>query len=912
MGKKLFFGALTIFLLAILNPFSIQPDSISKVERTYIRPTQKGKKKTIDERAMFSDARILDEYYKQVNPLTGEISKTDKQLEFSQARNSQINDGSLNRRLMESDYINRGPTNFGGRSRSLVIDRSDTSGNTMLAGAVSGGVFRTTNGGASWNKVSSNEEIHNVTTIVQDPRTGFENIWYYGTGESYIGSSQGSLSGSFYLGQGIWQSTDGGISWLQMPSTASQQEQVDSFFDIVMRLAIHPNTGDLYMAGLSRLLRFDGNSWFSEIQNSDSEFWSDEETDIVFTTDGRAYAGFSGGNDNVKGVWTSPNGIGNWTLINDGFFIPTGRVVLAIAPSNENKLYTLFVNGNTGSCTGPTQEADLWLWDQTTQTYTDYTNVLPFEGGCLEYTDPFFVQGGWDLCVSVKPDNENFVVIGGTNAYKKEDITDSSTRFIRIGGYFSDSQYGYYTGGTGIPHHPDIHDLVFSSSNPNILFSATDGGLHRTDDISATTVGWQNLNNNYQTYQFYHVGIDPLTGSDMIIGGAQDNGTNIGGTGFGLPDLTTQFEAGGGDGVAVHISRYQGACLGFAGSQLGPIIRASCDLSTLDEITPTFAQSQFVTYFYLDPDNNNALYYAGLNWLYKTTDASNVTSSTWVSMGNTSTAFGDNDNFQTFSTSKDTYNASTSYLLMGGDSGHIYRLDDPWNAVNIASSTDITPSNATLAFPSIVTGLAIHPTNNDIVLATYSNYGINSIFITTDATNSNPSWTLVERNLSAHSVRSAAITEVDGETLYFVGTARGLYSSSNPSTQDWVREAPNQIGFALVSSLSYRHSDNHLLIGTFGNGIYEAVLSPSLGVNELDDISNLIRLYPNPAVSNLNIKFPGNNIDLSYNILNLLGQQIVRGDLNNNSIDVSNLKTGMYIIELTGHNKKGIKRFIIK
>ena len=252
-------------------------------------------------------------------------------------------------------------------------------------------------------------------------------------------------------------------------------------------------------------------------------------------------------------------------------------------------------------------------------------------------------------------------------------------------------------------------------------------------------------------------------------------------------------------------------------------------------------------------------------------------------------------------------------MLIGDDGGHIFRLDDPWNTPSIAfSAIDITPSGATIAFPSIVTGLAVHPTNNDIVLATYANYGTQSIFITTDATSNNPTWTLVERNLSAHSIRSAAITEEDGETLYFVGTARGLYSSSDPTAENWVREAPDQIGFALVSSLDYRHSDNHLLIGTFGNGMYEAVLSPSLGINDFDDITNSITVYPNPVESDLNIKVSGDNANLSFRVLNLLGQQAANGKLNNNSIDVSNLKAGMYILELRGSTTKGVKRFIKK
>ncbi|EAR13481.1 hypothetical protein PI23P_03267 [Polaribacter irgensii 23-P] len=47
---------------------------------------------------------------------------------------------------------------------------------------------------------------------------------------------------------------------------------------------------------------------------------------------------------------------------------------------------------------------------------------------------------------------------------------------------------------------------------------------------------------------------------------------------------------------------------------------------------------------------------------------------------------------------------------------------------------------------------------------------------------------MVERNLSAHSIRSAAIIQVGSQTVYLVGTARGLFSSSDPTSKDWEME----------------------------------------------------------------------------------------------------------------------------
>jgi hypothetical protein len=76
--------------------------------------------------------------------------------------------------------------------------------------------------------------------------------------------------------------------------------------------------------------------------------------------------------------------------------------------------------------------------------------------------------------------------------------------------------------------------------------------------------------------------------------------------------------------------------------------------------------------------------------------------------------------------------------------------------------------------------------------------------------------------------------------------------------------------------------------------------------------SQNFEIYPNPVASNLNIKISGDDSNISFTILNILGQQVLSGKLNTNSIDVSNLKAGLYLIELTGNTKKGVQRFIKK
>jgi len=888
MKKLLSFFLIPVIIIGIILV------TFQKTNRTRDFSEKKGKK-TVEERQLYSIERARHEFNMQKNPITGEIPPEEKQKEYQNAILAKQQ--SSGQRTTSSVYTQRGPSNLGGRTRALVIDKTDNTSNTIIAGGVSSGVFRTTDGGANWTKVSSNDEIHNVTAIAQDPRSGFQNIWYYGTGE-WSGNS--ATLGSAYRGLGIWKSTDNGINWSQIIETNSVFELFDSYLDYVMALEVSPINGDLMIAATGKISRYDGTNIFIEKEEpSGGTGW----TDVIINSEGVVYAAIEG-TSSQNGVWTSPTGNGSWIRIAENGspanFNSTGRTVLGMAPSNNNIIYTLFTNGNSGNI-----EADLWQYNSETELWTDYSSKLPDEpGGNLSGNDPFAVQGGYDLVVSVKPDDENFVVIGGTNAYKIEDIVTNST-FNRIGGYVSNTSYGLYSVG-GVDHHPDIHALIFDPNNENVLFSGTDGGVHRTADISASSVAWENLNNNYITYQFYHVALDSEDGSNAVIGGAQDNGTMIGGTDLGLADNTQMNKWYGGDGVAVGITQREGGAFQYYyGSQNGNI-RTNYP-TCCRGIEPDGSGSQFVTYFYLDPDNTNALYYAGNNRVYKTADAENITSSTWDNLGILPTG----EFIKSYATSRGAYNTASSYLLIGGERGGIFRLDDPQNSTDASDAINITPSEASTTNGTVVSGLATHPTNPDIVLAVYANYGINSIFITTDATSNTPTWTLVERNLEAHSIRSAAIVELEDETIYMVGTARGLYASNDPLNNDWDIEGANQMGLAVISGLALRASDNTLLIGTHGNGMFETTVEGTLSVNSYSQ-ENSINLYPNPTKIELNLQ--GNTINfeskIRYRISDITGKILQKGMVTNRKINVEKLQTGVYLIDLNIDGKRETSKFI--
>ena len=889
------YSLIIVSVLAIVFVFQScqqnRKDSILKTGKI-----KKKKKKTQEERRLYSIERELYELNMQKNPITGLIPMEEKQQELENTLSIK-QQAQLSRKMSSSTYTSRGPSNLGGRTRAFAVDLSDDTSNTMLSGGVSSGLFRTTDGGASWTKVSANDEIHNVTALAQDPRDGHQNNWYYGTGEL---SGNSAYLGSNYLGHGVWHSSDSGLTWTKITSINNSEFTVfDAYADIINALEVNPVSGDLFIACYQRIYSFDGTNL--TIEKSGPSGW----TDVVIASNGSVFASFQG-----DGVWTSPTGNGSWTQIAENGaptnWESTGRIVLGEAPSNTNVIYALYVNGNSGGI-----EADLWKCDLDTNTWTDYSFKLPDEaGGDKTGNDPFAVQGGYDLVVSIKADDENFVVIGGTNVYKIEDIVNDAT-FVRIGGYASNAGYATYNVG-GVKHHSDIHALEFDPFNDNILFSGTDGGVHKTVDITAASIEWASLNNDYVTYQFYHVALDPTTGSDMVMGGAQDNGTKVGGVdatlGLNQDNNTSMSSLGSGDGVAVGIGKLNNSTQLYFGTQQGNMYRYNDGWGyPQPDGSPSGDNALFITYFYLDPDNNDYLYYAGKPTLYKTAIATTVEGNTWDNAGTLST----NENLRTFATTRGTYDTASSYMLLGGESGGIFRFDDPINTENLSAAVNITPNAANTDDGSVVSGLAIHPTNKDIVLAVYANYGMNSIFLTTNATSANPDWTLVEQNLSAHSIRSAAVTSVGAEIKYFVGTARGLYSNSDPENDNWDIEGANTIGLAVVSSLAYRPSDNRLLIGTHGNGMFETTVEGTLATNDFSQTTDVF-LYPNPTQDVLN--FRSTSLDFSatvdYEIYNLTGKRILKGTLNNQKLDVRALTSGVYFVNLNVGNTKQTLKFI--
>lgn len=928
--------------------------------------------------ASYIDARYKYELDMLKDPATGKIPEGifEKELEFAKTLPVK---SSSSREMDLNNYIPAGPNNIGGRTRAVAYDkRYDGSSNkVIISGCVSGGVMRSTDGGNTWARATfdSGQYSHNLTALAQDPRPGFQDTWYAGTGE-FVGNTASDIGASF-LGYGLWKSTDNGITWTKLSAgSTNDPRKFDHPMDFIYNLAVNPVNGDLYVASWAVLWKSsDGGSSFKNVfQNvatGNSANSLTGQMHVVVSNAGRVYLAVNGGATDItkRGVWFSDTGeSGTWTRVAGGSTLgadsvagwrgnsykttqtnpviyESKRILITLAPSNNNVGYVYYENGLSSDAPSYNAEADLYRFDVsgTSFTWSNRSANMPDFGGKKSGSDPLTVQGGYDMEVAVKPDDPNTVFIGGTNLYRSTDGFATTGNTAWIAGYKDNTSYSAYPNS-----HADIHRLAFAPNDVNRAICADDGGIQESTNINAATVSWRMLP-NYQTLQIYNVAMDPTAGQNNFASGSQDNGVRFrdktGILGTAPADSNNHVLLFSADGAYVGISQNNNGTQNiFESIQFGKLYRARLTnpFQGGTEITPnglttsgtsTDEFGEFVTNFRIETENTETIYYVNFNRLFRTNSASTVTKSSWEEMTGVSNIIGAPGNtsisIRGMGFSRGPY--TTSHVLyIGTTNGSIYRLDDPKNAPATTIPINISPAGLS----GNVQDIAVNPNNDDEVMAVVSNYNTISIWWTKNGKSASPIWKNAEGNLTLPSIRSCAIVvKKDAAnqpiTEYYVGTSVGLYSTVNLGTvldagqnPVWQREGGNVLNYALVTSLAYRPTDNVLLVGTHGNGMYYTFVgtpnfTPNLntGITPVTNDKNFIqKAYLNASAKNIFYQ-KGNMIGiqkLSVQLINMKGQLVYQQEnaYQNGTIPVQNLASGVYIVNILSSDSK--YRFIQK
>ncbi len=793
------------------------------------------------------------------------------------------------------DWIQRGPDNVGGRTRALAIDVSDE--NIILAGGVSGGMWRSTDRGQSWEKTTTIDQYQTVTCIAQDTRPGKKHIWYYGTGEQ-LGSAR------YIGGGGIYKSIDGGRSWRYLSSTSPARDKGFGYRYCWNIVTDPTELGNdiVYAAFYSGIYRSEdgGESWnevlkgISVLDNVDSRY--SPYTDVAITKDGILYAAFGSsvyteiGTDSAEGFYRSEDGK-NWIKISDDINGIYSRTVIGVSDSNPDVVYFLSYSPGYGkndhSLLKYTRFSDIDFHVESI--WEDLSRAIPEEDGNKGI---FNSQWGYDLMISINPDDENIIIIGGKSLWISKDGFSTTNNTSRIGGYLDKVKEPFSLLGMMFPgHHADQHSVVFLHSDPSTVFSAHDGGVSMTENIMASKVRWRNLNRGYVTTQFYSVAIDPSGYEDnKIIGGMQDNGTW-----FSNNNSSVWNELLYGDGCFCAIANNK--TYYYLSTQTDAPIRYELDeagkvLSRAYTRPAGLSSDNFLfrNPFILDSNDDRIMYLGSNEGIWRNSDLTEIpvfseetswedsTDINWSNLSNTKL---DGSYISALGISRIPenilYYSTIQRDLLDPVKSNIFRLNNANEGspvpINISSGNDF-PGNAT------VSSIAVDPTDGYKAVIAFSNYGVKSLWYTTDG---GDTWDDVSGNLeeftdgSGRGPRCTWIEIVsDGnKKMYFAATSIGLYSTTelNRTATVWQQEGSNSIGYSQVYMVDARPTDGLVVAATHGNGVFSANYG---GFNRVIPENLILKQnYPNPFNPTTTIEFElPSSSDVKVTVYNILGQEV--------------------------------------
>lgn len=843
------------------------------------------------------------------DPATGKIPDNirAKELEYAATLPTDLGIWGYDRATSTTAWNMLGPWNVGGRTRSFAADVQNES--ILLAGTAAGGMWRSTDTGATWTLTTPLAIEQSVSCMAQDVRTKHSNVWYYGSGECY--GTSASATGAYYLGNGLYRSLDDGKTWKVLPSTNYNSVAFSSFWQALWNVATDPSAPDslstVYVSSIGAVYRSSdtGNTWKTVLGGNTSAY--SYYTDVQVSKTGVVYATLSSDGPQ-KGIWRSTDGVNFTNITPANFPASYNRVVIGISPTDPNQVYFLSNNNGSGmpdtNFLGQVEWDGLWKYkyvsgtgDSAGGSWWDLTANLPSKGGLF---DKYNSQTSYDMIVRFFPTDTSTVFIGGTDIFRSTTGFFDASHTAHIGGYGVGAKLPAIQVYPG--HHPDQHMIFFSNTNPYRMYSSCDGGVFKTYNDTAANVNWVSLDNGYITTMFYTVAMaHDISGSKVVIGGAQDNDCLFTNSSVVTNPWTKPIF---GDGSFCFIE--DSAKTFYYSTQDGKMFKAQMDTTTgivkaFNRIDPIGGKDyQFVNPYAIDPNNSNILYLAGGKYLWKNTNLSGIPyanqydsiSTNWVQFPDSVPLTGATISAVAVST------VPANRVYYGTSEKKVYRIDSANTGTPVAK--DITYA----LFPGsgYVTCIAVDPLNADKIIVEFSNYGVFGLFSSSDG---GKTWGSVSGNLhgtNGPSLRWITIMHpASGGTIYWVAASTGLYATDTltGSTTTWVQQSTNSIGNSVCNMVDVRTSDGLVAVATHTHGIYTANIT---NVNQVATVHNIIapptalqlKVYPNPASAqayvSYNIKEEG---DIVLKIYDIQGRLI-------KEISDNHVAVGQHIIPING------------
>ena len=520
------------------------------------------------------------EYYmqNQVNPVTGE---------FPSKSSQQVCDETLptdHQMLLQTtaSWTNLGTNSttggYAGIGRLNCIAFHPTDNNTYWVGAASGGLWATTNNGATWSCTTDNNGVLAVSDIAIPPDYVTSNTIYIATGDRDAWDNRSV---------GVLKSTDGGLTWNTTGLSYTLGNNA-----MVTKLLMDPANSQILLAattgGVYKTIN-GGTTWTTQLTTTsfiDMEYKpGDFATLYGSTTDGKIYVSTNSGTS-----WTTPLNDANAKRIDICVSANQPTWVYAIAAQADDGLYKIYKSIDNGA----TYTA---VFLGTTKNLLGWTAAGTDAGG----------QGWYDLSISASPTNANTLLIGGVNTWRS---TNGGTSWSIV---------SHWSGSTVQAVHADKHMLKYRSNGD--IFETNDGGVYISLDNGNT---WIDKTNGIVISQMYKLSVSKTVATETITG-LQDNGTKLFSGG-------TWSDVKGGDGMECLID-YSNVNVQYGTYTNGQIDITTNHWASSTAIEPAAAGSgAWVTPYIIDPVLNQTLY-AGYADVWKTTNRG--TSWTKISTMNT-------------------------------------------------------------------------------------------------------------------------------------------------------------------------------------------------------------------------------------------------------------------------------------
>lgn len=466
---------------------------------------------------------LAAEYYNKIrsNVFTGQIEQDDYAAALEHMQNMDAT------KTTSFTFVDEGPDNVGGRTRAISVHPNND--DVIYAGAITGGLFRSVNGGNNWSRVQGWDDATEVLSIASTEITPNGTIYVATGGDAFEGGLSGKNSGA-QRGEGLWYSVDNGATFTQVSGTSGKD---------LTKVTKDPSKSDvIYISGRSfglkkmvnkgALISITGPSLTSGTSTQDVKVSPDGQV-LIITSGSTVWSSQDAGNNVAK-----VTGSNNTTLITGS----SSRNESGIAyEKNASGKWNCYVARSLSSG----RIGGVWLSEDNGINWTRIAQQYVDGGGGVSW-DPTAQQGNYNLVIDAVKGFPNQCVLGGLNVYKWTKSPNSSPA---SGSWETLSNWALPKGSQGYVH-ADNHRFTWNSKGQLII--GNDGGVQISRDSTLTE--FYDANRGYNVTQFFGIGYGP---DGAVIGGSQDNGTQYNDH-RGFYSWLEHVEVNGGDGFECEIS----------------------------------------------------------------------------------------------------------------------------------------------------------------------------------------------------------------------------------------------------------------------------------------------------------------------------------------------------------------------